>query len=286
MSSSSALRVGVRGRRAVTWFIQAKRKYVSANRSHPQARSREYRWSAGKSPSICSDRGDFHDRCGGKNIFSSPRITIRAVFPQIEARGLVKMYGTTCALAGVDADFHASQVTAICGPNGSGKSTLLSLLALLSRPSDGTLRFGKFDARKSQRAIRESLGVVAHEPMLYPDLTGEENLALYGKLYGVTITDAVRERFGIGAFAKRPVRTYSRGQRQRVSLARALLHAPSVLLLDEPATGLDASSIDRLAGVIEEERNRGAIVVVITHDEAFAERVSDARINLARGRRE
>lgn len=208
-------------------------------------------------------------------------------FDVVEATGLVKLHGATRALSGVSARFAAGQVTSVEGPNGSGKSTLLSLLSLMARPTRGRLRFGSYDAEKHP-GLRGQIGVLAHAAMVYPELSGLENLALSAKLYGLTNAEqrvaAMRERFELGAFAERPTRTYSRGQLQRVALARAVLHAPRLLLLDEPSTGLDVASTERLCKVISEERERGAIIVLVTHDAALSDQISDAHLKLSRGR--
>jgi len=208
-------------------------------------------------------------------------------FDRIEVRDLVKLYGPTRALAGVRLELRAGEITAIEGPNGSGKSTLLEVLSLLSCPSRGELRFGQHDPRRVPE-LRGRIGLVAHAAMVYPDLTGVENLALAARLHGLPHDNASEralvERFDLGAFMQRPARTYSRGQLQRLSLARALLHAPRLLLLDEPSTGLDAHGVERLCAAVREERARGAIVVLVTHDAALASAVSDKRVRLERGR--
>lgn len=208
-------------------------------------------------------------------------------FDRVDGRGLVKVYGATRALSGVDVSFSAGQVTCIEGPNGSGKSTLLSLLGLLARPTRGQILFGAHDAART-KGLRASVGVLAHASMVYPDLTAHESLALAAKLYGLRDASAriaeLVERFGLGAWAGRPARTYSRGQLQRLSLARALVHEPKLLLLDEPSTGLDAGSVERLIGAVRTERARGAIIVLVTHDPALAEKLADQRIELAQGR--
>jgi heme ABC exporter ATP-binding subunit CcmA len=214
-----------------------------------------------------------------------------AAFDRVEGRGLMKVFGPTRALAGVDVSFSAGTVTCVEGPNGSGKSTLLSLLALLARPTRGELRFGKHTHGQdagTDLALRARIGVLAHAPMVYPDLTAHENLAFYAQLHGLR-TDgpevaAMVDRFGLGAWAQRPCRTYSRGQLQRVGLARALLHAPTLLLLDEPSTGLDDASTQQLLAAVKQERERGAMVVVVTHDRAFSEHIADRRIQLRQGR--
>jgi heme exporter protein A len=209
----------------------------------------------------------------------------RLAFDEVTVSGLVKVYGSTRALAGVDAAFESGRVTVIEGPNGSGKTTLLGIVAQLIRPTRGTVQYGRY-SRGS--ALRAQIGVLAHASMLYPDLNAHENLLLYANLHEVedpkARVRALAERFEIGRWGGRPARTYSRGQLQRVSIARALVHAPKLLLLDEPSTGLDTSATERLVRAIEEEKTRGAIVVLVTHDPAFSERVGQHRVRLHRGR--
>jgi heme exporter protein A len=208
-------------------------------------------------------------------------------FDRIEVRDLVKLYGPTRALAGLQLDLRAGQITAIEGANGSGKSTLLNVLALLTRPTRGSLRFGQHDPAR-RRELRSRIGLVAHAAMVYPDLTGRENLELAARLHGLAHGgpefNALEARFELGAFMQRPARTYSRGQLQRLALARALVHAPRLLLLDEPSTGLDAASLERLGEAMRQERARGAIVVLVTHDALLAEALADRRVRLERGR--
>ncbi|MET0341229.1 MAG: ABC transporter ATP-binding protein [Polyangiales bacterium] len=207
-------------------------------------------------------------------------------FSSVEARGIVKMYGATRALAGVDLSLPAGCVTVIEGPNGAGKSTLLDILSLLSRPTRGSLHFGALEGWRDRHRLRGTLGVLAHAAMLYPDLTGEENLRLFARTYGVSEArvQALGERFEATGFWQRPTRTYSRGQLQRVALARALLHEPRLILLDEPSTGLDVRATDRLVDAVVAERARGAIVALVTHDVALTERIADRRVQLRRGR--
>jgi heme exporter protein A len=209
-------------------------------------------------------------------------------FSTVTGRGLVKAYGPTRALAGVDLTLSPGRVTVLEGPNGSGKSTLLGLLALLVRPTRGTIHYGAHEAQDASAGLRSRIGVLAHAAMIYPDLSGRESLQLFAALHGLTDVDArlarLLERFEIGAFVDRPARTYSRGQLQRVALARALLHSPRLLLLDEPSTGLDVTSVERLARAVEEEREAGTIIVLVTHDEPLAERLADERVRLVRGR--
>ncbi|HJL18953.1 MAG TPA: heme ABC exporter ATP-binding protein CcmA [Sandaracinaceae bacterium LLY-WYZ-13_1] len=207
-------------------------------------------------------------------------------FDRVEVKGLVKVYGATRALVGVDAAFDAGTVTVIEGPNGSGKTTLLDILGQLVRPTRGTVRYGDHEGKS--RALRAQIGILAHAAMIYPDLSARENLHLFARLHRLDDPDArigaLVDRFEIGRWGERPARTYSRGQLQRLALARALMHAPRLLLLDEPSTGLDVRAVERLERAVEAERERGAIVVLITHDSALADRLAERRVRLRRGK--
>lgn len=202
----------------------------------------------------------------------------------IELRGVTKSYGAVRALLAVNALFRGGEITAVLGPNGSGKSSLLSIAAGLAAPTSGeVIRVGLGETPAEHR---RNVGWLGHEAHAYGDLSGRENLELAGKLYGLGIeaVESSVERFQLAAFAARPLRTYSRGQRQRLALAKALLHRPKLLLLDEPTTGLDESAVGELAQTIEIERQNGAAVVLVTHEAAFAERVRAKTLRLERGR--
>ena len=204
---------------------------------------------------------------------------------RVELRAVTKTYGPVRALVGVSASFEAGRVSMVLGANGSGKSTLLSIVGTLTRPTSGKVSHGVLG--KTREEVRRSLGWVGHDSLCYGDLTGRENIELAARLNGLAPAEAfeaARSRFALGAFAERPFRTYSRGQRQSVALARALVHEPRLLLLDEPTTGLDAASVARLLAVVRVEAERGAVVLVVTHDEAFAKDAGDVRIVLDRGR--
>ena len=202
----------------------------------------------------------------------------------VELRGISKSWGAVRALVNVDATFATGVCHAVLGANGSGKSTLLALVATLATPTSGTLAHRGFGADRT--AIRASLGWLGHDALCYPELTGRENLQFAASLYGcgAADVDAACTRFGVGNFADRPFRTGSRGQRQRIALARALVHRPSLLLLDEPTTGLDDAGVDRLAAVVEEEVAAGTLVLLVTHDAPFVARVSGKALRLERGR--
>jgi ABC-type multidrug transport system ATPase subunit len=203
----------------------------------------------------------------------------------VELRSVTKTYGPVRALVGASARFEPGRVAVVMGPNGSGKSTLLAVVGTLARITSGSVSHG--DLGKTRGEVRSKLGWVGHESQCYPELTGRENIELAARLRGLDGAEAYAravERFELGAYADRPVRTYSRGQRPRVALARALVHRPSLVLLDEPTTGLDASSAEKLRGVVREEARGGAIVVVVTHDDPFASSVADDGFRVDRGR--
>jgi ABC-type multidrug transport system ATPase subunit len=212
---------------------------------------------------------------------------VKLDFEEVGVMGLAKSYGPTLALAGVDLSFSAGSVTVIQGANGSGKSTLLWLLALLAHPTKGDIRFGKYGPGHADE-LRGRIGFIAHQLQLYPGLSGRENLVLAAKLQGIAHANERSEELGAalgaGEYWDRPLRTYSRGQAQRISIARALLHEPRLLLMDEPATGLDVKSTESFVGLIEREKRRGAIVVVVTHEARFADAVADRVLHMDRGR--
>jgi len=212
-------------------------------------------------------------------------VTESSAGARVELRGVTKTYGAVRALLGVTAAFEAGRVSMVLGANGSGKSTLLSIVGTLARPTSGKVSHGVLG--KTREDVRKVLGWVGHDSLCYGDLSGRENIELAARLHGLPATaafEAARARFDLGAFAERPFRTYSRGQRQRVALARALVHAPKLLLLDEPTTGLDAGSVDRLREVVRGEAARGTVVIVVTHDESFATAAGDTRLVLERGK--
>jgi heme exporter protein A len=203
----------------------------------------------------------------------------------VRLESVTKTFGPVRALVSVTLDVPFGATTVIEGPNGSGKSTLLAILGTLAHPTTGRVVHDALG--ETPLDVRRVLGWVGHESLCYGDLTGRENIELAARLHGrdpKEAFDRASARFDLAAFASRAVRTYSRGQRQRVALARALVHQPKLVLLDEPTTGLDVSATERLLAVVNEERERGAAVVVVTHDPAFAESTRGARIRLDRGR--
>ena len=208
-------------------------------------------------------------------------------FEEVVVAGLAKSYGATLALAGVDLGFESGTVTVVQGANGSGKSTLLWLLAQLGRPTRGEIRYGLHNADRAEE-LRGRIGFVAHQLQLYPGLSGHENLVLAAELHGIPYADKrasdLCEALFLTEYWDRPLRTYSRGQAQRVAIARALLHEPRLLLMDEPSTGLDTAATEALTRLIEHEKQAGAIIVVVSHEEEFARTIADAMVYFERGR--
>lgn len=190
--------------------------------------------------------------------------------PPIVARGLRRDFARVPVLAGVDLTVEAGELVVLLGSNGAGKTTLLRVLATLLRPSGGVLTLFGEDASRRPPAARRRLGHVGHESACYPDLTGRENLEFHAELHGVSdpasrIAELLRWA-GLEDAARRPVRVYSRGMAQRLALARALLHDPDLLLLDEPFSGLDPAAVRRLETLLAELRRSGHAIVLSTHD--------------------
>jgi heme exporter protein A len=212
---------------------------------------------------------------------------VKLDFEEVSVAGLTKSYGPTLALAGVDLTFRAGTATVIQGSNGSGKSTLLWLLAMLAYPTRGEIRYGGYGVSRAD-GLRGRIGFVAHQLQLYPGLSGHENLLLAAKLQDIPYAEKrstdLCEALALGEYWNRPVRTYSRGQAQRVSIARALLHEPRLLLMDEPATGLDVTSTASVVELIEREKQQDAIVIIVTHEAKFASVVADRVLQMDRGR--
>ena len=180
----------------------------------------------------------------------------------IELRKLTKAFGSKVALRGVDLRVEAGESLVIFGPNGAGKSTLIRILSSLSRPTGGRVLIGGLDLATHADGIRRYLGVVSHAPLLYDSLTAEENLRFFAQLYGMKepaprIAEML-ERVGLTARRNDLVRTFSRGMVQRLAIARALLHDPQVLLLDEPDTGLDPQAAEMLHGLLVQLSGRSS----------------------------
>ena len=211
-----------------------------------------------------------------------------AALHQVEIRKVAKRYGNERALAGVSLDLAAGKMCALLGHNGAGKTTLLGVVSTLVRPTAGNVAYRSSAGVVTGDAVRREIGMLAHSSLCYGELSARENLALIAGLYSVdgsrAAVDAMLDRVGLEPKARdRAARTYSRGMVQRLALARALLTRPSLLLLDEPFTGLDRGGALALGEQLGALRDAGAIVVVVTHDlEAIAGRADHVAI-LRRG---
>ena len=210
-----------------------------------------------------------------------------AVTP-IVADGLRRTFAGTTVLAGVDLVVNEGECVALLGANGAGKTTLLRVLATLLRPSGGRLLLFGEDAAAHAPRVLSRIGYVGHDSACYGDLTAAENLAFYAELYRVEDAAArvveLVEWAGLETAARRPVRTYSRGMTQRLALARALLHRPALLLLDEPFNGLDPQATGALEVMLASLRASGHAIVLSTHDVSRAAALATRVAILHRGR--
>ena len=186
----------------------------------------------------------------------------------VEAHNLYKTFAWTPVLNDISCRIAPAEVVGIFGPNGAGKTTLLRLLATLLTPTAGRLTL--FGSAASELTVRRKIGFLGHESYLYPDLTPEENLTFYGKAYQVpNLKDRIAQQLeyvGLQNWRTMPVRYFSRGMEQRLSLARALLHAPNLFLLDEPDTGLDPRGLSTLYATLARAKDRKKTVMLTSHD--------------------
>jgi heme exporter protein A len=187
----------------------------------------------------------------------------------IEARQLSKSFGPRTALTGVDLSIGGGEFVTLVGPNGAGKTTLLRILATLSRPSSGTLCIAGLDPSRHGEQVRRRIGFLSHRTLLYHDLTAEQNLRFYARMYDLPRdsrrVEDLLEQVGLGVRSHDLVHTFSRGMRQRLAVARSVLHRPQVLLLDEPYSGLDPQAVDVLTALLTELAGEGCAVLLTTH---------------------
>jgi heme exporter protein A len=202
----------------------------------------------------------------------------------IELDGLERRYGERVALAGVSARVEAGQTLAVLGGNGAGKTTLLRVLAGLLRPHGGAVRVLDADLPAERWKLPGKVGYLGHDPLLYRDLTGRENLRYHARLHGVAErrVDVVLGQVGMERRADDPIRELSRGMVQRIAVARAVLHEPPLLLLDEPRANLDPAAAELLEPLIG--RASGRTRVLVSHDVAGALAEADVVLRLRRGR--
>ena len=206
----------------------------------------------------------------------------------IQANNLSKLYGDLPAVQNVSLHVPPGEFLGLLGRNGAGKTTLLKLLALLTRPSFGTLRIAGLDAGSDPSLARRRMGLLGHNSFLYDDLTAEENLLFYANLYGVPdarrACRAMLETVGLASFAGELARNFSRGMRQRLTIGRLFLHDPALLLLDEPFTGLDDRASVLLERLLQEAHGKGKTIVLCTHQLEFALKWADRLLILERGK--
>lgn len=205
----------------------------------------------------------------------------------IIVKKLVKRFGLKTVLRGLDFQVQPGEFVALLGPNGAGKTTFLRILASLSRPSLGEVEIAGYKLPQQAAQVRARLGVVSHLPLLYGDLSAEENLRFYASLYGFTnyqsrITE-ILEMVGLETRRHDLVRTFSRGMQQRLAIGRAILHDPDVMLFDEPYTGLDQDATFMLDQVLKVVAAQGRTVVMTSHDLSHAEELATRFDILSRG---
>jgi heme exporter protein A len=205
----------------------------------------------------------------------------------IEVKKLLKRFGMKTVLRGLDFHVDQGEFVVLLGPNGAGKTTFLRILASLSRPSLGQVTIAGHALPAQAAEVRRTLGVVSHLPLLYGDLTAEENLRFFGRMYDLQNLDSriteVLQLIGLESRRRDLVRTFSRGMQQRLAIGRAVLHDPEVVLFDEPYTGLDQDASAMLDDVLRNVAARGRTVVMTSHDLARAEELGSRFDVLSRG---
>ena len=206
----------------------------------------------------------------------------------IEARQLIKNFGLLPVLRGLDFQVSQGEFVALLGPNGAGKTTFLRILTSLSKPTAGIVRIAGYQLPGQAAEVRRRLGVVSHQPLLYGDLTAEENLRFYARLYRVpNPTERIKgvlEVVGLAPRRRDLVRQFSRGMQQRLAIGRAIIHEPEILLFDEPHTGLDQEASAMLDDLLREVSGAGRTVVMTSHDISKAAALATRVDILSRGR--
>ena len=208
--------------------------------------------------------------------------------PVISVVNLVKAFGTHYALRGISLQVAQREVTAIFGPNGAGKTTFLRILSGLSRPTSGEALIDGRPLNENPQAMRQHLGVIGHQSFLYGELTAAENLFFYGRLYGLAnlkqrVEQALNE-VGLAERASNHISTFSRGMQQRLAIARAMIHNPNILFLDEPFTGLDQHAATMLTGWLRRLRSEARTILLVTHDLEQGLSLADRLIIFVAGR--
>jgi len=206
----------------------------------------------------------------------------------LEANNIQKKFGHFTALNGISLQIPRGEFVTLFGRNGAGKTTFLRVAATLARPTHGTLRIEGFDIREEPEKARRRIGFLSHNTFIYRDLSALENLRFFCRLYGADSSNdrlmGILERVGLRRRANDNVRSFSRGLQQRVGIARVLLHDPSVILLDEPYTGLDAQAVAMLNNILDEFVQAGRTIVLTTHDLEHGLRAATQVIIMDRGK--
>jgi heme ABC exporter ATP-binding subunit CcmA len=188
----------------------------------------------------------------------------------IEAKGLVKKFGYRTVLRKVDLSLKKGDFLALFGHNGAGKTTLIRILCSLMRPTSGEVRVAGFDPLHEREALCRTIGVISHQSFLYKNLSAIENLRFYGRMYDVpnlkNRIDSLLEQVGLMEYRDHPVQTFSRGMQQRLSVARAIIHDPLILFLDEPYTGLDQHGVEDLRNLLIKFKNQDKTILMTSHD--------------------
>ena len=206
----------------------------------------------------------------------------------IDVRGLGKSYGRTPALRDLRLQVPWGQTLTVLGPNGSGKTTLIKTLAMLAKPDAGEVRIAGLSTRRSGVRVRRLIGVVTHEPLLYDGLTGAENLRFFARMFALDHIDerihAVAAQLGVVERLDARIGTLSHGMRRRFSIARALLHSPRLLIMDEPESGLDQQALGLLEALITDRSNPTRTILMTTHNLERGIALADRVAILSRGR--
>ena len=205
----------------------------------------------------------------------------------IEIQGLTKSFGHIYALRGVDLQVAEGEFLTIVGPNGAGKTTFLRILATLLKPTRGFVRINGLDLAPADVEVRRQIGFVSHQPLIYSNLTVAENLRFYGRIYDVPELEQRVETLlslvGLDGRTHSLARTLSRGMQQRLSVARSIIHEPSIMLLDEPYTGLDQQAARMLRGLLQTVSNKSHTVLMTTHNLEHALEPADRLVILSGG---
>ncbi|MFZ7945204.1 MULTISPECIES: heme ABC exporter ATP-binding protein CcmA [Bacillaceae] len=206
----------------------------------------------------------------------------------IEIKKLTKQADNKQILRGVDLSIKKGETVAILGPNGAGKSTLLKVLATLIKPTSGNVLVNGLEMKKNHIEVKKLLGYLPHSSLLYDHYSPLENLIFFGNIYGVKDVEqkAIKlvKEVGLSFFLNEPVKNFSRGMIQRIAIARAIVHDPEILLLDEPHTGLDQGAISILNNVILTMKEKGTTTLMVTHDFKQAAEICDRVIIVKNGK--